>query len=332
MDEHPGARHHPAMVKLCLLMLASACWGSNAKPTETAAKTDQLKVELAATQNENTQLKRKLEESKDERDDLIKKLESIETKMKEVEAAMAAGTSAPTAPPSRPRRYGPDPAKTYAVSLGKWPQRGPADAKVTMIVAGEYACPYCEKNRATLAELQKKYGKDLRLVFKQLVVHPQQATASALAACAANKQKKFDKLDPILWEKGFKTRTYDVDVTAPDGTSQRCWTVGAGCPVVTGFATEAGLNIPRFKADMQTCELDLQDSQKELQQFGVSATPSFFINGRFISGAMPIENFSALIDEEKAKADERIKKGTKKARYYQEWVIDKGETSYTPTP
>jgi protein-disulfide isomerase len=315
------------------VMLASACWGSNAKPAETAAKTDQLEVELAARENENSQLKRRLEESTDARDELIKKLEAIETKLKEVEASVAAGASAPIAPPSRPpRRYGPDPAKTYAATLGKWPQRGPSDAKVTLVVAHEYACPYCEKVRPTLDELLKKYGKDLRIVFKQLVVHPRTAMPSALASCAANRQKKFDKLDPLLWEKGYKARTFDVDVTAPDGTTQRCWTVPAGCPVVIGFATEAGLNISRFKADMQTCELELMDAAKEFQQLSVSATPSFFINGRFLSGAMPIENFSHLIDEELAKANDRIKKGAKKSRYYQEWVIEKGETSHTQTP
>ena len=314
---------------VAVVMLASACWGSSPKPE--TAKTDQMTVELAARQNENSQLKRRLAESNDERDSLIKKIESIEAKIKEMEATVT-GSSVPTPAPSRPRRYGPDPAKTYAVTLGKWPQRGPADAKVTMIVAHEYACPYCEKARATIDDLLKKYGKELRVVFKQLVVHPRNAIPSALASCAANRQKKFDKLDPILWEKGYKLRTFDVDVTAPEGTTQKCWSVAAGCPVVIGFATEAGLDISRFKADMMTCELELMDTAKELQQLSVTATPSFFINGRFMSGAQPIENFSQLIDEEKAKADDRIKKGAKKSRYYQEWVIDKGETSVTPTP
>jgi protein-disulfide isomerase len=315
---------------VAVVMFASACWGSSPKPD--TAKTDQLKVELAASQNENSQLKRRLAESNDERDSLIKKLESIEAKIKEMEAALASGTTTPPPVPSRPRRYGPDPAKTYAVTLGKWPQRGPADAKVTMVVAHEYACPYCEKARATIDDLLKKYGKDLRVVFQQLVVHPRTAIPSALASCAANRQKKFDKLDPILWEKGYKARTFDVDATAPDGTKQKCWSVPEGCPVVIGFATEAGLNISRFKADMMTCELELMDTAKELGQLSVSATPSFFINGRFISGAQPIENFSQLIDEEKAKADDRIKKGAKKSRYYQDWVLAKGETSVTATP
>jgi hypothetical protein len=56
----------------------------------------------------------------------------------------------------------------------------------------------------------------------------------------------------------------------------------------------------------------------------VGATPAFFINGRFISGAVPIDNFITVIDEELKKANERIQQGTAKAQYYQQWVVDKG--------
>ncbi len=63
---------------------------------------------------------------------------------------------------------------------------------------------------------------------------------------------------------------------------------------------------------------------RSLQQFGVGATPAFFINGRFISGAVPIDQFTTVIDDELKKANERIQQGTPKAQYYQQWVLDKG--------
>ena len=37
---------------------------------------------------------------------------------------------------------------------------------------------------------------------------------------------------------------------------------------------------------------------KEAQELGVTGTPGFFVNGRFLSGAKPFEDFQALIDEE----------------------------------
>jgi hypothetical protein len=49
-----------------------------------------------------------------------------------------------------------------------------------------------------------------------------------------------------------------------------------------------------------------------------------------MSGAMPLEMFSALIDEEAARADARITAGSKRARYYQEWVLNAGEKSLAP--
>jgi len=75
---------------------------------------------------------------------------------------------------------------------------------------------------------------------------------------------------------------------------------------------------------MKDCQALVQKDMKELQQLGVGATPSFFINGRFLSGAMPIDNFAQIIDEELKKANEKIQSGTPQAKYYDEWVVNKG--------
>jgi predicted DsbA family dithiol-disulfide isomerase len=94
---------------------------------------------------------------------------------------------------------------------------------------------------------------------------------------------------------------------------------------VVGFAQELQLNVAQFKADMKgQCQQVVQNDMRVLQQLGVAATPGVFVNGRFLSGAMPIENFQALIDEELKKADATIQAGTPAAQYHQRWVIDKG--------
>jgi predicted DsbA family dithiol-disulfide isomerase len=80
----------------------------------------------------------------------------------------------------------------------------------------------------------------------------------------------------------------------------------------------------KFKEDMKGCQQLVQNDMRELQKFGVGATPSFFINGRFMSGAMPIDNFVTIIDEELKKANEKIQAGTPAGQYYQQWVMDKG--------
>jgi protein-disulfide isomerase len=220
----------------------------------------------------------------------------------------------------RAQRPGPDPTKTYAVPIDGDPFDGPADAKVTVVKAYDYACPFCDRVRGTMDELRKKYGNDLRIVYKQFVVHPQVATAGALAFCAAAKQGKAMQMDNLLWEKGFKAHNFDKD----EGTT-KCWETPDGCPVVLADAKELGLDEGRFKADMKDCQQSTQKDMRDLQALGVGSTPSFFINGRPIVGAVAIENYSVVIDEELKKANDRIAQGTSPAQYYQQWVLDKGQ-------
>ncbi len=282
-----------------------------------------LSLTLAACQQDTKNLERKI-------DDLTKN----QQKMMEM---LAKGGGGAGAGQQRPQRQEPDRAKTYAVPVANDAFDGPADAKVTLVKAYDYACPYCEKVRPTMAELRQKYGNDLRVVSKQMVVHPNNAMAGALAFCAANKQGKAKQMDDLIWDKGFKQRQLDNSAVqpaaekggAPGGAAGgKCWDQAEGCPLVVGYATELGLNVDKFKADMKVeCQQLVQKDMKDLQQLGVGATPSFFINGRFLSGAMPIENFSTLIDEELKKANERVQQGTPAAEYYQQWVIAKGVKS-----
>jgi protein-disulfide isomerase len=264
-------------------------------------------VVVAACSPDNRNLERKV-------DDLTKKVDQL------LSQPRGGAGAAP-----RQQRAEPDRAKVYAVPIEGDPVDGPADAKVTLVKAYDYACPYCEKVRDTMDELRKKYGNDLRIVFKQYVVHPQTATAPALAVCAANKQGKFLQMDALLWDKGFKARAFDKDVAAEaGGQSQKCWESATGCAIVNGFAQELGLNVDKFKADMKDCMALIQKDQRDLQALSVSATPSFFVNGRFLAGAMPIDNFVTLIDEELKKANEKIQAGVPAASFYQQVVLDKG--------
>jgi len=266
-----------------------------------------LVLSVAACQPDTKNLERKVDAIDKKLDDLIKR----------------GGVGAAAA--QRPSRPEPDRSKTYAVPVDGDPTDGPADAKVTLVKAYDYACPFCERVRGPMEELRKKYGNELRIVYKQFVVHPQVATAGALAVCAANKQGKFMEMDRLLWDKGFKGRQFDKDAPAEQGgQSQKCWESKDGCPVVGGFAKELGLNEDKFKADMKDCQQLIQKDMRDLQQLGVGATPSFFINGRFLSGAMPIDTFAQIIDEELKKANEKIQAGTPQAKYYDEWVVNKG--------
>ena len=150
--------------------------------------------------------------------DLEAKIDNLTKKVDELAKNGVRGAPGAQVPQRAPRPE-PDRAKTYSVPIDGDPFDGPADAKVTLVKAYDYACPYCERVRDTMDELRKKYGNDLRIVYKQFVVHPQVATAGALAFCAAAKQGKAHEMDVALWDKGFKGRQFDKD----GENGQKCW-------------------------------------------------------------------------------------------------------------
>lgn len=247
------------------------------------------------------------------RDDtaLKEKLSAIDKRLEGIEATLAKGGGRPGGQmgergPQRPR---PTPSDVYSVDVGKSPVEGKPTAKVTIVEAFEFACPYCRKVMPTIDQLKKDYGDDIRVVKKQFVVHPQVATAPAEAGCAAHRQGKYAAYEKLLWEKGFDAnRNF-----SPEN--------------LESMAKEAGLDLAKFKADMAgECKQQIQTEHAEVQAVGTSGTPAFYINGRFLSGARPIEQFKALIDEELKKANERIgKDGVTAENYYQKWVVEKGK-------
>lgn len=60
----------------------------------------------------------------------------------------------------------------------------------------------------------------------------------------------------------------------------------------------------------------IRKQSEQCIELGARGTPSFFVNGRFLGGAQPIESFRALIDEESAKADAKLKKGVSRKKLY----------------
>jgi protein-disulfide isomerase len=154
----------------------------------------------------------------------------------------------------------------------------------------------------------QKYPKDVRVVYKNFVVHPQIATTPALAACAADKQGKFHEMFELIWDKGYKANR------------------NLGADNMEALAKEAGLNLDKFKTDMNgdECKKRLGEDQGQLAKVGVSGTPAFYVNGRPLMNRS-LDGFSALVDEELGKAKQRVTQGTKPQNYYKEWIIDKGQ-------
>jgi protein-disulfide isomerase len=195
---------------------------------------------------------------------------------------------------------------------------GPANAPITIVEAFDFACPYCRRVSDTLEDLVKSYDGKVRVVFKNMVVHPQVATPAHLASCAAAKQGKYAMFKNLLWTKGF-----DPYAAARDPSK-------LGEDNVLAIAHEAGLDMDKVKTDMKSdeCKAQLAEDMKELEKFHVNSTPTLFINGTHVGGALPEAQFKQMIDD-KLKAFESS--GVPAGEYYDKEVMAKGEKKFRST-
>ncbi len=209
----------------------------------------------------------------------------------------------------------PDPTAVFAVAVDRDIQigkvDGPSTATVTIVKAFDFACPYCERAASTMDELVKDYGGKVRVVYKDMVVHPQIATPAHLAACGAAKQGKYLAYKNLIWEKGFKAYS-----TARDPSK-------LGEENLMALAKEAGLDTEKLKADMNgsECKAIIEADMAELAKFKVNSTPTFFVNGIHVGGALSKEEFKKIIDERLEIAEAS---GISGAEYYAKEVLGKG--------
>ncbi len=212
-----------------------------------------------------------------------------------------------------------DPNAMFAVNIAQDLKAGkvdgPATAAVTVIKAFDFACPYCERTASIMDDLVKEYAGKVRVVYMDMVVHPQVATTAHLATCAAAKQQKYKAYKNVVWEKGFNAYAQSRDPSK------------LGEENLIAIAKEIGLDTARLATDMKSpeCQALIQADMAELGKFKVSGTPAFFINGKFIGGALPKEGFKQIIDEQLKIVDAS---GVPGADYYEKVVLAKGEKAF----
>jgi protein-disulfide isomerase len=163
------------------------------------------------------------------------------------------------------------------------PAKGaPAGAPITIVEFSDFQCPFCGRVNPTLAAAKDKYGDKLRIVFRQfpLNIHPQAPKAAEASLCA-NEQGKFWEMHDALFADAQKLSIDDLKAKA----------------------TSIGLDKTKFDTCLDSSAMaakvakDLEDGQK----YGVSSTPSLFVNGRLVAGAVGIEDLSKIIDDELAR-------------------------------
>ena len=163
------------------------------------------------------------------------------------------------------------------------PRSGPAAAPVTLVEFSDFQCPYCKRAAPVLKQVLDKYQGQVTLVWKDfpLPMH-RSAAAAAEAAHCAREQGRFWEFHDVLFR--------NQDALASEDLQKH--------------ARELGLNNRTFNECLQTGRVRsiIAAGIREGTKLGVSATPTVFINGRPITGAVPLEAYEHLIREELASA------------------------------
>lgn len=169
------------------------------------------------------------------------------------------------------------------VDLTNVPFKGPANAPVTLVEFSDFQCPYCQRINATLDDVRKTYGDQVRVAFMQFPltsIHKQAFKAAEAALCADAQGQFWPMHDAIFAQPRNLT---------PDELKSRAATLGLDAET---FATclDGGASAPEVRRQMAVG-----------RSAGVTGTPTFLVNGRLLElkGGIPaMTQIQAMVDDE----------------------------------
>lgn len=157
--------------------------------------------------------------------------------------------------------------------------QGPADALVTLVMYGDYECPYTRRARPVVHRLVHELGDRLRYAFRNFPlaqIHPHAQQASEAAEAAAGQGKFWEMYDVLF---AHQRHLEDADIVR--------------------YAEQVGLEPARFERELagrvHTGRIN-GDIQGGLES-GVQGTPTFFINGLRHDGPFDLRTLRAAIEE-----------------------------------
>jgi protein-disulfide isomerase len=175
-----------------------------------------------------------------------------------------------------------EPPRYTVPTMAGDPVRGNPSAPVTIVEFSDFQCPFCARVNPTLDRIRQTYGDKVKIVFKDypLPNHPQAPKAAEAARCAGEQNKFWEMHDAMFANQ----RALEVPAL-----KQTAKTLG-----LDGAAFDSCLDSGKHEATVRAgAELG--------EKMGVNSTPTLYVNGRSVLGAMPFENFKQIIDEELAK-------------------------------
>lgn len=170
------------------------------------------------------------------------------------------------------------------------PIRGNKDAKVTVVNFDDFQCPFCSRMHQTIfPDLAKIYGDKVRFIYKDFPlteIHPWAKHAAVDSECLAtqNADAYWDFADTIHQQGRSISGPVEGQYAGVDR-------------IATEVAQKHGVDIPKLQACLKAQNSAVVDASiKEGNALGVEATPSLFINGQKVDGAVPAPEFRAILD------------------------------------
>ncbi|MDQ3340694.1 MAG: DsbA family protein [Myxococcota bacterium] len=201
-----------------------------------------------------------------------------------------------------------DLTKTYKMGLGlPGHQLGPDDALVTIVVWGDFQCPFCAKMAPIVEAVRVKYGAQVRVIYRHLAMaFHKKAALAAEAAVAAAEQGKFWPFHDALWAGFGHLDRADLEQ----------------------FAMSTGLDMVKFRAaldDRRHHDVVMAESGAAMA-LGIDGTPTVFINGKPIVGSKDVATVGKLVEEQLAQAKSVVAGGIPAKDYYA--VVMSGATGF----
>ena len=176
------------------------------------------------------------------------------------------------------------------VALNHTPIRGVPNAPVMVVEFADYECPYCQQAYPALKKLEEEYKGKIALAYKDTPIpgHAHAEKASEAANCAGVQGKYWEYHDLL-----FASKQYDI-------------------PDLKQHARQLNLDGAAFDKCLDSGEQAgaIKAQLAEFAKFGLEGTPSFFINGRFLSGAVDYATLRTVVEQELAAAGQSKDKNT----------------------
>ncbi len=173
------------------------------------------------------------------------------------------------------------------------PVRGAANAKVTIVNFDDFQCPFCARMHRTLFDdVMKTYGDRVRVIYKDYPlteIHPWSNRAAIDANCLATVS------NDAYWDFA------DTVHGNPRAISGDKLAVAGQMANLDKLTLEEGqkfhVDMPRLEACVKAQPQEaLKKSEEEAKALGVEATPTLYVNGQKIDGAVPPDELRAVID------------------------------------